>query len=325
MKTRRFVGRAMVCLLLVLSFGSAYGAESKYPEKDITYIIAFNPGGEQDVEFRIMQPSIEKAMKVRWVPNYMPAAGGALAWSTVAAAKPDGYILGAFSIPHIILQPWFLKDVKFKTGDFKYLATGAYTPTGLAVKKGFPAATLQEFITHAKANPGKVTVGIVGKYSGHHMAALQFMKMTGTKLTLVTFAGTGPQKPAIMGGHVDAVFASSSTLIEVKDAGVKPLAIGTETRMKQLPDVPTFAEGGLKFYPRIDRGIFAPREISQETAARLEKTLLDIFHNKEYQSRTVEAGFVPNPMGSDALKKYVEEQTALLKKIDEEEDLLQAK
>lgn len=302
----------------------AFGA-SEYPSQDLNYIIAFNPGGEQDVEFRIMQPYIEKAMQVRWLPNYMPSAGGALAWSTTAAAKPDGYTLGAFSIPHIILQPWFIEDVKFKTEDFTFLVVSEYTPTGLGVRKGFPSSTLKEFIEYAKANPGKVTVGIVGKFSGHHMAALQFMKMTGTKLTLIPYAGTGAQKPAIMGGHIDAVFASSTALMEIRDAGVKTLAIGTKARMKQMPDVPTFAEAGLQFYPRIDRGIFAPKGLSKEVASYLEKTLLDIVTSKEYREKITEAGFVPNPMGSAAIRKYIGEQSVLLKKLVEEEKLMQGR
>jgi tripartite-type tricarboxylate transporter receptor subunit TctC len=121
------------------------------------------------------------------------------------------------------------------------------------------------------------------------------------------------------------VFASSTALIEVREAGVKALAIGTETRMKQLPDVPTFAEAGLKFYPRIDRGICAPRGMPQDIAAKLEKTLLDIFRNKEYQKKITEAGFVPNPLGSDGLQKYIDSQTAALKKIVDEEGLMKEK
>ncbi len=312
-------------LLLVFCTGFADAAGPNYPSREITYIIPFNPGGETDIEFRVMQNYLEKASGVRWIPDYKPAAGGALAWSFLAAAKPDGYTLGGFNIPHIILQPWALKDAKFSTRDFTYLAIIEYTPIGLAVKKGFPAKTLKEFIDYAKANPNKVTVGIVGKYSGHHLAALQFMKVTGIKLTLVPFQGTGTQKPAIMGGHVDAVFGNSTALVEMKASGITPLAIGTETRMKQLPEVPTFAEAGVKYYPRIDRGILAPKGLPKEMLEKLDKTLYDIVRNKEVQSKLMEAGFVPNPMNMTATQKYVEEKLLDIKKLLEEEKLMPAK
>jgi tripartite-type tricarboxylate transporter receptor subunit TctC len=324
MKTRTILS-LITSLLFVFFIGFAGAAGPNYPNKEITYTIPFNPGGETDIEFRVMQNYLEKAFGVRFIPDYKPAAGGALAWSFMAAAKPDGYNLGGFNIPHIILQPWSLKDAKFSTRDFAYLTMIEYTPIGLAVKKDFPAKTLKEFIDYAKANPNKVTVGIVGKYSGHHLAALQFMKLTGTTLTLVPFQGTGTQKPAIMGGHVDAVFSNSPALVEMKPAGVTPLAIGTETRMKQLPEVPTFVEAGVKYYPRIDRGILAPKDLPKEILEKLDKTLYDVVRNKEVQSKLVEAGFVPNPLNMGATQKYVEEQLIDIKKLLEEENLMPAK
>jgi len=325
MKLRTLSGVFFCLLFLVFLLNPANGAGSNYPNKEITYIIPFNPGGETDIEFRLMQNYLENALTVRLIPDYKPAAGGALAWSFMASAKPDGYTLSGFNIPHIILQPWSLKDAKFSTQDFTYLAMIEYTPIGLAVKKGFPAKTLKEFIDYVKANPNKVSVGGVGKFSGHHLAALQFMKLTGTKFIYVPFTGTGAQKPAIMGGHVDAIFGNSTALVEVRPAGVTPLAIGTETRMKQLPDVPTFAEAGIRFYPRIDRGILGPKGLPKEVVDKLEKIFFSIVKNKEVQDKLNEAGFVPNPMNMSDTSKYVTNTQSEIKKLLEEEKLMPTK
>ena len=135
-------------------------------------------------------------------------------------------------------------------------------PSGLAVKKGFKASTVKEFIEYAKANPGKVSCGGVGKFTGHHFAALQFMKMAGIKLNYVTFTGTAPMQTALMGGHIDAVF-SNSTMMVSSGEEIKVLAIGSEKRMSQLADVPTFKELGMEFYPRIARGAMAPKAVSE--------------------------------------------------------------
>ncbi len=102
-----------------------------------------------------MQPFFEKALGVRFVPDYKPAAGGALAWQTLANAKADGYTLAGFNSPHVITQPLTMEDVQYKTEDFTYLTMIENTPATLVVKKGFPAKTLTEFIDYAKKNPGE--------------------------------------------------------------------------------------------------------------------------------------------------------------------------
>ncbi len=309
---------------MVLSL-SPWAVAADYPAREITYTIAFNPGGESDIEFRIMQPFLEKAFGVRFVPEYKPAAGGALAWNFLSAATPDGYAIGGFNAPHIIIQPLTMNDVTYKTEGFTYLGMIENTPVALCAKKEFPVKTVKELIEHAKANPGKVTAGGVGKNSGPHLAALQFQKLTGVKFTYIPFQGTGQLKPAIMGGHVDVVFTNSPAAVEMLPLGIKPLAVGTETRMAQLPDVPTFAEAGVKYYPRIDRGIFAPKGLPKEVYDTLDKKLFAIVSSKEVQDKLVEGGFVPNPMNGEAAAKYIQGLTEEIKKLLEEEKLLPTK
>jgi tripartite-type tricarboxylate transporter receptor subunit TctC len=301
------------------------GAETKYPAKEITYIIAFNPAGESDIEFRIMQPYLEKALGVRLIPDYKPAAGGALAWSLLASAKPDGYTLGGFNSPHVITQPLTMKDVTYKTEDLQYLTMIENTPSALVVRKGFPAKNFGEFIDYVKANPNKVSIAAVGKFTGPHLNVLQFMKATGTKMIYVPLQGTGQVKPQILGGHVDAAFTNSPAAVEMKGSGVTTIAVGTEKRMHQLPDVPTLAELGYKLYPRIDRGIVAPKGLPKNIAEKLDKVFYEIVTNKEVRKKLTDAGFVPNPMNSAATTKYIMEQKEVIKKLIEEEKLLPAK
>jgi tripartite-type tricarboxylate transporter receptor subunit TctC len=314
-----------VSILLVVAVFAAYSEGASYPTREINYIIAFNPGGESDIEFRAMQPFLEKALGVRFIPDYKPAAGGALAWQTLANAKPDGYTLAGFNSPHIITQPLTMKDVKFQPEDFTYLCMIENTPSALVVRKGFPAKTLKEFIDYAKKNPGKVTVAAVGKFSGPHFNVLQFMKVTGIKLTYIPLQGTGQVKPQLMGGHVDAAFTNSPAAVEMKGTGVTILAVGTEQRMAQLPDVPTFAELGYKIYPRIDRGIIGPKNMPKDIVDKLDKVLYSVVTNKTVQAKLIEAGFVPNPMNGAQTRKYILEQKELIKKLLAEEKLMQTK
>lgn len=323
---RKSLWSVIAGLAMVLCIGAGLAAGAEYPTKEITYIIAFNPGGESDIEFRLMQPFLEKSFGVRFIPDYKPAAGGALAWNFTASAAPDGYTLAGFNAPHIITQPLTMKDVIYTTDGFTYLVMIENTPVTLCTKKDSPFKSLKDFIEFAKKNPGKITVGGVGKNSGPHLAALQFQKLTGVKLTYAPFQGTGQLKPAIMGGHIDAAFTNSPAAVEMAPMGIGTLAVGTEKRMSQLPDVPTFAEAGvMKYYPRIDRGIFAPKGMPKELADKIGKKLFEIVSSKEVQDKLTEGGFVPNPMTGADTEKYIQGLTAEVKKLLEEDQLMQTK
>ncbi len=313
--------------LVVLSISSLFALAASaqdFPKGPINYMNPFNPGGEVDIAARAMQPSLEKNLGVPVVIQYFPGAGGALCWSKLAAVKPDGYTIGGFSIPHTILQPMFMKDVSFKTDDFVILSIVEYTPIGLAVKKGFKAGTVKEFIEYAKANPGKVSCGGVGKFSGHHFATLQFMKMAGIKLNYVTFTGTAPMQTALMGGHIDAVFSNSTMMVSSGDE-IKVLAIGSEKRMAQLADVPTFKELGLEFYPKIARGVMVPKAVPKPIQKRLEKAFVDTISKPDFKTKMEGAGFVPQVWGIEDSQKYLDSEAKLLNKLIQDFDLLSTK
>jgi tripartite-type tricarboxylate transporter receptor subunit TctC len=313
---------AALISLALLAVGPGVGwAAPDFPKGPITYIIPFNPGGQSDVEARMQQPYLEKILGVPIVVTYMPGAGGALAWTKFSQMKPDGYTVCGINIPHIILQPLGQKDVAFKTEDLKPLAIFESTPIGLAVKKESKINSLKEFIDFAKGNPGKVTVGMSGKLSGHHMASLQFEKMNGIKLTQVTFTGAAPQVTALLGGHVEAIWGNSSDLVSFTTQ-MKILALGTEKRMEMLSEVPTFQELGMKFYPRIDRGVAVPRTTPADIVAKLEKAFLDTVNQEDYKSKMVKAGFVPMALDSKQSVKYLNEQTEIFKKLLIEHNLL---
>ena len=307
--------------ILVMSFFLVgQGGAQDFPKGPINYMNPFNPGGEVDIAARAMQPYLEKNFNQPFVINYQPGAGGGLCWSKLAAAKPDGYNIGGFSIPHIILQPIFMKDVTYKTEDFVIFSIVEYTPIGLGVKKDFKANTLKEFIDYAKANPGKVSCGGVGKFTGHHFATLQFMKLAGVKVNYVTFQGTSQVQTALMGGHIDVAFTNSSLLVTIREQ-VKVLAIGSPQRMPQLKDVPTFEELGFKMYPRIARGAMGPKAIPQDIQKRLEKAFLDTTSKPEFRAKMEAAGFVPQVMGIEESHKFLEAEAITIKQLAQEFDL----
>lgn len=309
-------GFSLIFLFTALSSGAA-----DFPKGPMSFWVPFNPGGETDIEIRALQPALEKTFGVPLVINYLPGAGGALCWSKLASAKTDGYTLGGVNIPHIILQPKFMKDVNFKTEDFSILCIIEYTATGLAVKKDFRASTVKEFIDYARNNPNKVSCGGVGKFSGQHFAALQFMKMTNTKLNYVTFSGTGVLQTALMGGHIDAAFASSAQMVNTKEQ-IKILAVGSEKRIPQLADTSTFKELGLEFYPRTTRGVIVPKGVPVEIQKRLEAAFLEAIHKPDFKAKMEQAGFTVQGLGMAESHKYLESEASTIYRLSQEFNLL---
>jgi len=282
--------------------------EPKYPTKPITYVVPFNAGGQSDLEARRQQPLLEEILGQKVLVESKPGAGGALGWSELVKAKPDGYYLTGMNIPHIILQPACRDNAGYKTEDINPIAIFQATPIGLAVLNDSPLKTLEDFIAYAKENPGKITISGSGTYSGHDIARMQLEKLADIKVEYVPFTGAAPSVQGFLGGHTMAIMANSNNLVQHKDK-IRILGIGSEERFEALPDVPTFKEQGYNMTPSIDRGIAAPPGTPEDIMKTLETAFLEIANKDDIKKQMVEQGFVPRAMGIDASKAYIEKKT----------------
>ena len=271
-----------------------------FPEKPITYIIPFNPGGESDITARLQEPELEKDLGVAINVTHKPGGGGAVAWSDFQrTAKPDGYTIVGCNIPHIIGQPMIRKDAGYKTDGFKVIMWFHFTPNVLVVSKDSPYKTLDDFIKFAKKKPFVGTVGGSGTYSANHLETIRFMKAAGIKLTYVPYTGTGPVIPALMGGHIKGAMSYSPVSVNYKDK-FRTLAVAAEERVPALPDVPTFKELGYDIVGGAFRGVAAPLGTPQPVIDRLAKAYTEA--NKKISKKQLDLGFVMKyAKGDDAL------------------------
>lgn len=289
---------------LVLSF-SVVAAKAEYPDKPITYVISFNPGGESDITARLQEKPLEKVLGVAVNVTHKPGGGGAVAWSEFQrTAKPDGYHLIGVNIPHIIGQPLMRKDAGYKTDGFNLVMWFHFTPNALIVRKDSEFKTVKDFIDYAKKNPKVITVGGSGTFSANHLETLRLQREAGIKLTYIPHTGTGPLIPAILGGHSTAIMNYSMLGVQLKEK-IRVLAVASEERVPFLPDAPTFREQGYDIVGGAFRGVAAPLGTPKEIIDTLAQAFTRV--NKIITKKQEPLGFVMTYATGDKAQALVEQ------------------
>ena len=245
--------------ILVLAVAVLLGvAMAQYPQRPITYIIPFDPGGESDVTARFQEPHLQELLGVSVTVTHRPGGGGAVGWSDFQrTARPDGYELIGINIPHIVGQPIQRVDAGYTTDGFEIITWFHFTPNALIVRADSPFETLDDLIEFASENPQVVTMGGSGTFSANHLEMLRLEREADVNLTYIPFTGTGPLPAALLGGHVTALMNYTMLGVQLGDQ-VRILAVASEERVAALPDVPTFRELGYDIVGGAYRGVAAP-------------------------------------------------------------------
>ena len=263
------------CAVAVV-LGLAPAAAQSFPNRPITIVIPFPPGGVADQTARPLAASMEKILKQPVVLLNKAGAGGAVGMQSVAGARPDGYtLLMALSSISIIPEAdkLFDRQPAYSVDQFAPVALIAADPTVLVVRADSPWKSVQDFVNDAKAHPNQYAFSSSGIYGTLHMAMAMFTTAAGIQLRHVPFTGGGPALTALLGNNVQALASGPGpVLAQIQAGALRPLAQWGDKRIAALPDVPTFKELGYKdveFY--IWAGMFAPKA----TPAAVMTTLRD--------------------------------------------------
>ena len=277
----------LTILLSIVSFGKIASA-ADFPDRPISVMVAYNPGGATDFQARLVT-----MMAAHPKTNYLgqpivivnkPGAGGKVGWNWFAdKARKDGYDLAAYNIPHFVSQSIVFDDTKYNIDNLEPIANWGADPAVLIVNKDSQFNSAADLVKYAKANPGKVTFSGAGKFVGHHIAFLQFEKASGADITYVPHTGGVPALAAVKGGQVMAGFNNLSDAYRSQN-DIKILAIADLQREKTfLPNVPTLKEEGID----VDnssvnfRGIMAPKGTPKEVIDFLAKQVPLMFNDKK--------------------------------------------
>ena len=278
----------LALLLAVLASAGETAWAQDYPNKVITIVVPYPPGGGVDVLARVVADKLSGALKTQVIVDNRTGAGGNVGTRAVAKAEPDGYTLLLGHTATISINPTLYPNAGYDPRkDFTPIGLIASMPVALVSHPSFPAKTAAEFIELAKKQPGKINLGTSAVGTGSYMCAELFKAMAGLDITLVPYRGTAPLMNDLLGAHVPVAFGVLPPVLGNLSANkLRALAVTSDKRFSQLPDVPTISESGLPgFTAVLHYGLLGPAGTPKPIVDRLNKELRALVNSDEVKKR----------------------------------------
>ena len=269
---QRTVSR-LKCMLTALVCAMPLVTLAQYPERPVTMIVPFPPGGVADTVARPVAEALARELRQPVVVENKPGAGGGLGMGLVARAAPDGYtVLMALSSISILPEAdrLFERKPAFTLNQFKPIARFTADPTVLVVRADAPWKTLSEFLADARRKPGAFNYGSSGNYGTMHVPMEMLKASAGFRMVHIPFTGAGPAVIALLGGQVDAVASGPSTVAQhIKGGKLRALAHWGDKPLLALPEVPSLASQGVPVKFAQWSGLFVPAATPDDVVQRL--------------------------------------------------------
>jgi len=302
--------RAIKAVLVGAILMTANAAHAAWPERPVTVVVPFAPGGIADVVARLVADWLQNAFKQTFIVENQGGGGGIIAAERVAKARPDGYTLMATPIFQITMAP-FTHDVTFDpVRDFKPIATVAQSPFVITVGGSFPANTLSELISYVKQKPGELTFGSAGAGSLTHVSSAVFLKSAGLNMIHVPYRGVAPAFTDLLAGHIAMLSASPVEVKPYFESGkVKPLAVTSTERSAQLPGVPTVGETLKSPAVVTYEGVLAPGRTPDDVIDSIAQEIAKAAKDRALLARLEKVGVEPMLGTSQQLAKVIAADT----------------
>ncbi len=270
--------------LAVFAWGSAWS--QPYPSKPVRVVVVFPPGGATDIVSRIVFQKVGDQLNQQFIIDNRAGAAGMIGGAVVAKSPPDGYTIMVYSQTLLNNMHLYSKPPFDALKDFVGISTLTRIVGMLAVHPSMPVRTTKEFIALAKAQPGQVLYGTAGNGAYQHLATSVFANMAGIRMTHVPFKGGAPAVLALMSGEVQTIVTPIAELYPYIQSGrVRPIAVSSDQRTRQFPDIPTIAETvkGYEFTSWF--GCFAPAGTPQPVVDRLSAEIKKALEDPDVTSK----------------------------------------
>lgn len=295
--------------LVSLLLGPQAFAE-QFPDRTIKIVVPFPAGGSADALPRIVAEKLTKKWGKPIVVENRAGAGGNIGALVVATAPPDGYTIFASPPGPLTINQFLYKKLPYDPAAFVPISLLGIMPTVLLVRKDLPAQNLQELIALARAKDEALTYASQGNGTTSHLAAILFQNLTKTKLLHIPYSGTAPAMLALASGQVDILFDNASvSMAQFRSGRIKMLAAASDKRLELAPEVPTFAEAGLRnFESRAYISLVAPPGTDPAIAATISEAVDEALKDQDVRKRFLELSATPQGGPPDRLTVFLKRE-----------------
>jgi tripartite-type tricarboxylate transporter receptor subunit TctC len=274
----------------------------------VKIVVPFPPGGTTDILARVLANELTKKWGQSVVVENKPGASGTIFSEQLTNMPPDGYTLMVTATHHVI-NPSLYKNLKYNTRtDFTPISLVAGVPNVLVVNPAFPVNNIQDLITYAKANPGKVMFGSSGNGGANHLSGELFKSMAKIDMVHVPYKGAAPALNDLLGNQISVMFDSiPGVLSHIKAGKLRALGVTSLTRSSALPNVPTISESGLKGFEALAWfGMYAPPQMSPDLLRKISGDVVATLQSPQVKNQFSEQGADAGNMSQAEYAKYVD-------------------
>jgi tripartite-type tricarboxylate transporter receptor subunit TctC len=303
----------LACGLAVFGVAGAQTSVHEYPQRAVTFLCPFPPGGGTDILTRILAQGLQDKLKRPIIVENRPGAGTIVAAQAAARAAPDGYTILLAPITTLATGPVVHKSLPYDVvKDFAPIGLVGSSQFGLIAYPGLGPQTLPELIAYIKSRDGQLSFASAGNATPHHMFMELFLKMIGAKAQHVPYRGSAAALTDIMSGHVPMMMIDLAVAIPAINEGkVKAFGVTSSTRIKALPDLPTIAEAGVPGYGGFAWfSVVAPAGTPRPVIDKLNGVLMAFIDRPETQDRMNGLAISPLTSTPDELARFIPAEIA---------------
>lgn len=306
--------KSLTKLARILVAGCAFAAvaaQAAYPDRPITIVVPYSPGGAADAVARVVASRLSAKLNTGVIVDNKPGASGTIGAGYVAKAAPDGYTVLYEATPHSI-NPHLFAKMPYTADALEPLSEVLEIPNVLIVRPESPFKTVQDLVAQAKAHPGRVNFASGGSGTVQRMAAEMFRQKLNLDMVHVPYKSGGPAITDVMSGQVDFMFGTIAATAPLVTSGkLRALAISAPKRSERLPNVPTVAETVIPGFEAVEwHGMFVPKGTPAPVVDKLRQALAEVLKEDDVKQRFAALGATPIGSTPAAFAAYLKKEDA---------------
>jgi len=299
--------RKLFAAALALAASAAF---AQFPNKPVTIVVGFEPGGGTDTTARILQGPLGEQIGQQVIVENRAGAGGNIAVDHVAKAAPDGYTIVLANVGALAVNPHILKTPYDPLKDLLPISMAAEFANVLVVQPSLPIKTVADYVDYAKKNPAKLTYASSGIGGAGHLSGELLKSVAKVDIVHVPYKGGGPAMQGFLGGQVDSFFATPiSSISQIRAGKARAVATTGSKRAALMPDVPTIAEAGYQGYEALNwYGFLAPRGTPKDIIDRLNREIVKALAAPQAVAALHKTGTEPKSSTPDEFAQYIKRE-----------------